>query len=991
MNNQTIRYADPYIKHNNIDKYEGTVKEKNILKKMFSEWNNRISDFDICKQWKKEKLVTEYEPLNILLFNIQCLSTHIPDLDILIAKFTPQICILTGVSIQIKKPPNIPFYNWICQEGTNSYGGVAMIIHNALKTKIILQVPNYILIELSILSESILIGAIYVPPKNYIPFNLLGNHLSKNFYIFGDFNAKHQQWMCSSNNTSGNELKCWLDEKGYQIIAPNKPTSKRSDAIIDFGITNDDTRWQSETINEGTSDHYPVHFVAPFSVSEKGYFKKTNWKLYHFFLQNIFEYLNVVVYNLDAEEFFYLFSLLLSSLSDRVSEYLPVAKYRPPWPPYLVALARKQNKQRTKYRKSRVLKDLEEYLFWKNIYTTEKCLYQQKQRENQTNWFSHGNNIWKLVRPIFHPYSPAFSGLTIDKDRIKNPQTIVDTLANHYEKHFESPMHDHRIPEHVEAIEEYQRISNLPNLSLEPISIEEVQAAWKRIQNKKSTDSDDISAFHLKQMPEEFLMIITIGFNRMAEAGSFLKRSKHAKVICISKEGMYPTPNKLRPISLLSNLGKIFEKIMHGRIMKWCKNKEIYVDEQSGFTPERRLQTRILTLVEDLRLTVAACNRPGLVIFVDFLSAFDRIWHPMLIKNLMKLECPLSIIRWIFSWLQERTMSIHYGNNVSRRIKISVGAPQGSVLAATLFRIHVHYLPQYFMNMAVHLFADDLAITISGSLEKKFSENIVEVEAQARIAMDILSKYSYEYILPVNIDKTKALLVHSVVAPPYPVITYRNVNIGFVNKFKYLGVEITTKLGWGEYIAHRIRRIRSIYNALSILFHRIPLSLIKLRRLLFFAFALPHFVWLFSCWFFYTDIQQQHIEHVYCSGLKIIYQLHKWEDITTYILSKELTLRDYLYKYWLKFNTHLEKSNEATHFQKTFTAYLIAKTPHKSWYLSMGLRKNNKFLKRLTERAKHTKIDLADFFLIQKEQYGYFKHSLSSIHLFAYKYYLLPP
>jgi hypothetical protein len=351
-----------------------------------------------------------------------------------------------------------------------------------------------------------------------------------------------------------------------------------------------------------------VYFKAPFSVSETGYFKKTNWNLYHFFLQNIYEYLNVVVYNLDAEDFFYLFSLILSSLSDRVGEFIPVEKYRPPWPPYLVALAKKQNKLRTKFRKTRVLKDLEEYLFWKNVYTNERCLYQQKQRENQLSWISQGNNIWKLVHPIFHPYTPPLSGLTTNKGIIKDPQMIVDTLADHYDKHFESPMHDSGNSAHVEALEAYTNVSYLPNLPLEPISFEEVQSSLKRTQNKKSTDSDGISAFHLKQMPDEFMKIITIGFNKMAETGTFLKRSKHAKVICISKEGMYPTVNKLRPISLLSNLGKLFEKIIHNRILKWCKDKGVYVDEQSGFTPERRLQTRILSLVEDLRLTVAACN-----------------------------------------------------------------------------------------------------------------------------------------------------------------------------------------------------------------------------------------------------------------------------------------------------------------------------------------------------------------------------------------------
>jgi hypothetical protein len=83
------------------------------------------------------------------------------------------------------------------------------------------------------------------------------------------------------------------------------------------------------------------------------------------------------------------------------------------------------------------------------------------------------------------------------------------------------------------------------------------------------------------------------------------------------------------------------------RILKWCGDKGIYLDEQSGFTSGRRLHTRILSLVEDLRLTTAANNRPALVIFVDFMSAFDRMWHPALISTLLKLDFPLPLLRWI--------------------------------------------------------------------------------------------------------------------------------------------------------------------------------------------------------------------------------------------------------------------------------------------------------------------------------------------------------
>ncbi|CAF4151139.1 unnamed protein product [Rotaria magnacalcarata] len=102
------------------------------------------------------------------------------------------------------------------------------------------------------------------------------------------------------------------------------------------------------------------------------------------------------------------------------------------------------------------------------------------------------------------------------------------------------------------------------------------------------------------------------------------------------------------------------------------------------------------------------------------------------------------------TWLQNRQLFISYGDANSRNIKMEVGAPQGSVLAATLFRIHVHLLPKLLSRFNTHMFADDLAITITGSLEKRFSHNIKDIEQQADFAMKQLEKFSEDVILPVN-------------------------------------------------------------------------------------------------------------------------------------------------------------------------------------------------------------------------------------------------
>jgi hypothetical protein len=67
-----------------------------------------------------------------------------------------------------------------------------------------------------------------------------------------------------------------------------------------------------------------------------------------------------------------------------------------------------------------------------------------------------------------------------------------------------------------------------------------------------------------------------------------------------------------------------------------------------------------------------------------------------------------------------------------------------------------------------------LALLLKGSLEKRLSENILELEEQAKIAMRVLSTFSENYLLPGNTKKTKAMLIHSAVAPSTPRIFFQN-------------------------------------------------------------------------------------------------------------------------------------------------------------------------------------------------------------------------
>ncbi len=88
---------------------------------------------------------------------------------------------------------------------------------------------------------------------------------------------------------------------------------------------------------------------------------------------------------------------------------------------------------------------------------------------------------------------------------------------------------------------------------------------------------------------------------------------------------------------------------------------------------------------------------------------------------------PLPLVRWIYAWIQDRSITIHHGNSMSTRIKNFSGAPQGSVLSAALFRLHIHFLPKTLARFSSHLFAVHSCFTKAANQNKSFVSFIIVV------------------------------------------------------------------------------------------------------------------------------------------------------------------------------------------------------------------------------------------------------------------------
>ena len=94
------------------------------------------------------------------------------------------------------------------------------------------------------------------------------------------------------------------------------------------------------------------------------------------------------------------------------------------------------------------------------------------------------------------------------------------------------------------------------------------------------------------------MILINIIFNNCLQLNYLPKVFKKAKVIAILKPNKTKNnPCNYRPISLLSSLGKLYEKIIHKRLCAAIANTSIIANEQFGFKKQHSAVHQINRIV----------------------------------------------------------------------------------------------------------------------------------------------------------------------------------------------------------------------------------------------------------------------------------------------------------------------------------------------------------------------------------------------------------
>ena len=249
--------------------------------------------------------------------------------------------------------------------------------------------------------------------------------------------------------------------------------------------------------------------------------------------------------------------------------------------------------------------------------------------------------------------------------------------------------------------------------------------------------------------------------------------------------GERSTAKNYRPISLLSVVSKVFEKLIDNRIVDYLEKYGLFSDFQYGFRSSGSTAD-LLTVVSDR--IARAFNRSGdtRAVALDISKVFDRVWHAGLLHKLKSYRISGQIFGLISYFLSNRRLRVVLDGKSSEKHSVNAGVPQGSILGPTHFLLYINDLPDNVI-CDIAIYADDTTLYSK-------CDRASELESDVRDMVDWCKKWLVDF----NAGKTQ--LVSFDWSNNNGSIDVKMGGSKEKPSFKMLVLILSSELDWGSYI-----------------------------------------------------------------------------------------------------------------------------------------------------------------------------------------------
>ena len=668
----------------------------------------------------------------------------------------------------------------------------------------------------------------------------IGNEKKKTIALLGDFNIDLLKF--DEDINTGNFINL-LSSFGFRplVLQPTRVTSESATLIDNIYINDIEARSIGGNITFSISDHFPQFCIL--NIFEKKQKRKTvkygrSYK--HFNHDEFKNELNVI----DWEALFYnkncddSFATFYNTLEELLDEMAPVRRLSTkeinlltrPWITngILKSIKDRDRTHRNYLREKDDDKKKEIYQLYKTKRNLIKILIRQSKREYYVQFFEENRSdikkTWEGIRNIVN-ISKKERVVPVQVNYKNETITGKKEIAQSFNEFFVDigNMVENKIPNSKKHFSEFLGDSNKNTIFLTPIDNDEVLSMISKLNSSKACGPNSIPYNLLKTHSNVLLEPLRELLNMSILQGSFPTLLKFAQVCPIYKKKDKEKCENYRPISLLSNLSKLFERAMHTRLYNFIENSDQFYEKQFGFRKKYSTNHALLSIVEGIREKLD--NKTFVCgVFIDLEKAFDTVNHKILLKKLEHYGIRGVANEWFASYLSSRKQKVKFDDAYSDFLDVTCGVPQGSILGPLLFLIYINDMRNAVKHSIIHHFADDTNLLCSD-----------KDPSLLRFKMNTDLKLIFEWLcanrLSLNVSKTEFIIFK----PPRKALSKRitlklnGTTIYESNKIKYLGIIMDDKLSWKHHITELSKKISKsigiIYKMRKLCPKRIQMSL----------------------------------------------------------------------------------------------------------------------------------------------------------------------
>ena len=478
---------------------------------------------------------------------------------------------------------NLPGYQIYRRDRNRHGGGVAIYASNSIPVKQLQEFNidgvEIVCIEVKLMHKKILISCIYRPPgsgqqaDDFLEDfqNIVNLMISKDYeslFILGDFNDRCMQWN-DTHSTSELGLRLKNSIEGnllFQIVTEPTHYGPNLHSLLDLIITDSPAYILDCGVGTPIGDPYHCYIFCKLSLryNTDMKYQRTLWQYKE---ANIIELNNVLT--LAPWDTMFVFDdinditdYFTDLLLDECAKHIPkkTVTIKPSDKPWITAAIKHKlnvrNKFHKRWKRSKADADFDCYKIKRieaNVaMSVAKVAHFERIKERLCDPSVGNKEYWHLLKSLYGNKIDCGIPSLIDSDKIYATSSDKATIFN---KHF---LEKSLLPTTLPTLP-------LPNtfdefsLSTIQITQDDVKKVLKSLNIKKATGCDSISNYILKSCAPSISAPLTKLFQKSINCGKYPDSWKLANITPVFKKGNKQDKNNYRPISILPNIGKVFE------------------------------------------------------------------------------------------------------------------------------------------------------------------------------------------------------------------------------------------------------------------------------------------------------------------------------------------------------------------------------------------------------------------------------------------------